>query len=48
MNLVLSSILFSSYASANAITSASEYMTEHPDKVAKAKDTFKAVFKKLL
>lgn len=46
MSLVLSSILFSSHASANAITAASDYIAEHPDKVAKAKDTLKAVFKK--
>lgn len=46
MSLVFSSILFSSHASANAITEASDYIAEHPDKVAKAKDTLKAVFKK--
>lgn len=45
VSLVLSSILFSSHASANAITAASEYMAEHPDKVAKAKEALKFGFK---
>lgn len=45
MSLVLSSILFSSYVSANAITAASEYMAEHPDKVVKAKEALKFGFK---
>lgn len=45
MSLVLSSILFSSHASANAITAASDYIAEHPDKVAKAKEALKFGFK---
>lgn len=45
VSLVLSSILFSSHVSANAITAASEYMAEHPDKVAKAKEALKFGFK---
>lgn len=45
MSLVLSSILFSSHASANAITATSDYIAEHPDKVAKAKEALKFGFK---
>ena len=44
-SLVLGSILFSSSASANAITAASDYIAEHPDKVAKAKEALKFGFK---
>lgn len=45
VSLVLSSILFSSSVSANAITAASDYIAEHPDRVAKAKEALKFGFK---